>query len=216
MKKYAQIYIAVWVLVVILFGSSVVAVSSGNGTLRFMGTRVNLAQGSSYQLYKINDSLAFELQNGRISLVSYEKTSGLYALAGEYQHTPVDAPGSVFMVSADYQQEDYVYSANPMGRTTIVNVKTGEKVGQLVKADPLAADYKPVDARQLPEYRQKGLVFEEQYKLTLGKISEKYQRLYTYSEKLFVLEMAFMLIFFILALAGIPLFKSRARHSSGM
>lgn len=212
MKKSTQVYATIWIIVLMLFGASITSVTSGNGSIRFMGAKMNMAQGSTYQLYKINDSLAFEIQPNHISVVSYEKTSGLYSFAGDYQHTPVDAPGSVFVVSADYQKDDYVYTSFPMGRTSIVNIKTGETVGKLINADTMGPDGKPVDASQLPEYRQRGLVFADQYKLTNAKIMTQYPPLNTYNDNLFTVQLAFGLIFVLLTLGGIPLGIAQMRQ----
>lgn len=211
MKKYTQAYVMCWLIVLVLFGASLRAVSSGGDYIRFLGAKLTLSSGSTYQLYKVTDNLAFEIGKQHLSMVSYEKTSGLYSLAGEYQHAPADAVGSVFIVSADYLKDDYVYTAYPMGRTSLVNIKTGEKVGPLVKLSSGSSDYKPVDAGQLPEYRQRGLALEEQYKLTPDKIRASYQPLPTYNENLFMVQMAFGLIFVVLSLGGIPLFIYRLK-----
>lgn len=205
MQKYKHAYITSWLIVLLLFGASLRTVNSGGDTIRFMGARLNIAGGSTYQLYKVTDTLAFEIGRQRVSLVSYEKTSGLYSLAGEYQHTAVDAAGSVFIVSADYLKDDYIYTSYPIGRTSLVNIKTGEKVGSLVKPSTASADYKPMDAGQLPEYRQRGLVLDEQYKITPDKIRANYQALNTYSENLFIVQAAFGLIFILLTLGSVPL-----------
>lgn len=213
MKKYVQAYVMCWLIVLVLFGASLRAANSGGDTIRFMGARLNLAGGSTYQLYKVTDTLAFEIGRQQMSLVSYEKTSGLYSLAGEYQHTAVDAAGSVFIVSADYLKDDYIYTSYPIGRTSLVNLKTGEKLGPLIKPSSGSSDYKPVDAGQLPEYRQRGLVLEEQYKITPDRIKANYQPLNTYSENLFIVQAAFGLIFILLTLGGIPLVISRLKQT---
>lgn len=212
MQKYTQAYITSWLIVLVLFGTSLRTVNDGGDSIRFMGARLNLAGGSTYQLYKVTDNLAFEIGRQQVSLVSYEKTSGLYSLAGEYQHMAVDVDGSVFIVSADYLKDDYIYTSYPIGRTSLVNIKTGEKVGPLVKHSSGSADYKPVDAGQLPEYRQRGLVLDEQYKITPDKIKANYTPLNTYNENLFIVQAAFGLIFILLTLGGIPLMILRLKQ----
>lgn len=212
MQKYTQIYILSWLIVLVLFASSLGAVNSGSGAIRFMGVKMTLANSSTYQLYKVTDNLAFEIGSQSVSLVSYEKTSGLYSLAGEYQHAAADAAGSVFMVSADYLKDDYIYTSYPL-RTSIVNFKTGEKVGPLLKSSSGSTGYNPLDAGQLPEYRQRGLVLDEQYKITPDKIKANYKPLNTYNENLFTVQMAFGLIFLVLTLGGIPIAISRLRQN---
>lgn len=201
-----------WLIVTILFVVSLRTVNSGGDSIRFMGTKLVLANGPTYQLYKVTDKLAFEIGRQYVSLVSYEKTSGIYSLAGEYQHSAADAADSVFVVSADYLKDDYIYTAYPIGRTSLVNIKTGDKVGPLVKPAAGSADYKPVNAGQLPEYQQRGLVLAEQYKLTPEKIKAIYPALNTYSENLFIVQAAFGLIFVVLTLGGIPLVISRLKQ----
>lgn len=213
MQNYKQAYLMIWILVLVLFGASLRAVNAGGDSIRFMGAKLNLASGSTYQLYKVTDTLAFELGRQQLSLVSYEKTSGLYSLAGDYQHAAVDAAGSVFLISADYLKDDYIYTSYPIGRTSVVNIKTGEKLGPLVKPSSSSAEYKPVDVGQLPEYRQRGLVLDESYKITPDQVKANYLPLNTYSEKLFMVQAAFGLIFTLLTLGGIPLVISRLKRS---
>lgn len=210
MRKYTQMYFAACLIVLMLFTLSLTSVKSGSGSIRFMGVRINLAQGSTYQLYKINDSLAFEVNKDRVSLVSYEKTSGIYVFAGDYQHAPADAANSVFMVSADYQKGDYIYTEFPIARTSIINITSGEKVGPLVAVDAMST----VKVAELPEYRQRGLEVADQYRLTSEQILAKYPGLPTYNENVFIVQMAFGLILLLLLLGGIPILFSRAKTSA--
>lgn len=213
MNAYTRLYIQAWVVVMVLFVVFMAAFASGKGSLRFIGSTIHLNQYTTYRLYKINESLAFEIGNGHVSLVNYETTSGLYGIAGDYQHAPNEGT-NIFMVSADYRKDDYVYSTYPMGKTTIVNLKTGEVVGKLVEANPITdLDFAPVDASQLPAYRQRGLVFDDQYKLTIEKIIAQYEQLNTYDENLFVVEMAFICVFVILIFFGIPILISRYKNA---
>jgi len=210
--RYTRVYLQAWGIVLMLFAVMLVMVMSGKGSMRVFGSSIDLSEYSVYQLYKINDSLAFEVGRGYVSLVSYQRTSGIYALAGDYEHAPNEGK-NVFMVSADYLKDDYIYSTFPMGKTTIVNLKSGETVGKLVDSDPLNdPDFKPIDASQLPEYRQRGLVFEDRYKLTPEKVKAEYPVLSTYNERIFIVEMAFFCIFILLVMAGIPILLHTVRR----
>lgn len=203
-ERHLATYVALWVSVSILFIASWIAVQQGQSGLRFMGSRLSFTQYSTYQLYKIDDTLAFEVQNERVAVVSYEKTSGLYALAGQYQHAPVERPGSVFMPSADYRQGDYVYSAYPAGQTTIVNMRTRETVGAQVPAAVMAERGWLIEVSQLPAYRERGLTAAEEQHLTPALIAAQYPPLPTYNENLFVVQMAYYLVFAVLLMGGIP------------
>lgn len=178
---------------------------SGKNSMRVFASTIDLSEYSVYQLYKINDSLAFEIGKGYISLVSYQKTSGIYALAGDYEHAPNEGK-NIFMAAADYLKDDYIYSTFPMGKTTIVNLKSSEIIGKLVDKDSLNdPDFRLIDASQLPEYRQRALVFDDRYKLTPEKIKASYPILNTYNERIFIVEMAFFCVFILLLMAGIPI-----------
>ncbi|WP_346353367.1 hypothetical protein [Azotosporobacter soli] len=211
--RYARVYLKMWGVVIILFVFMLSAVLAGKSSIRTFGSAVDLSQYGVYQLYRIDDSLAFEVGSGYLSLVSYQKTAGIYALAGEYEHAPNEGE-NVFMPGVDYLKDDYVYSSFPMGKTSIVNLKSGERIGRLVGADVLnGAEFKAVDAAELPEYRKRALLFEERYKLTPEKVRATYPPLDTYNERVFIVEMAFGLVFSLLLLAGIPLFFRRGQEN---
>lgn len=212
--RYIRAYVEACGIVLILFIVMLAAVMSGKDLMRVFGSSIDLSQYGVYQLYKVNDSLAFEIGKGYISLVSYQRTSGIYSLAGDYEHAPNEGK-NVFMAGADYLKDDYVYSTFPMGKTTIVNLRSGETIGKLVYKDPLNDPvFKPIDASELPEYRQRALVFDDRYKLTPEMVKAVYPRLNTYNERVFIVEMAFFCIFIVLLIAGIPLFAAHRKKAS--
>ena len=105
--RYTRLYLQVWGIVLMLFVIMLVTVMSDKSSIRTFGSIIDFSHYSVYQLYKINDSLAFEIGNGYISLVSYQRTTGIYALAGEYEHAPSEGK-NVFMAGAHYLKEDYI------------------------------------------------------------------------------------------------------------
>lgn len=230
MKKYSRTYWTIWAALLSISVTLTVTVRLGHNKVRIHGAQINLAPYSNYQLYKINDTFAFEINGERIAVVSYKKTSGLYAMAGDYVHAPVDRPPGVYMQSEVYQKGDYLYSSFHEGRTTILNWKTGETIGPLVQpaedhrtryiTDQLSAEdaefyrqygYRVIELSQLPEYRQRGLVFDEQYRMTLAKIVAGYKPLNTFSENLFCIQLALLAFYIIMALAGLPILFARIK-----
>lgn len=205
MKKYKTFYISALFITVVLFGLYLTAFYTGAGAIKFMGARIDIHNNGSYQLYKINDTLAVYIDKTGtiIEIMSYGKTSRLYTIAGEYDLNG----GDIFMVSADYQKGDYIYTAYTDGPTTIVNIKTGETVGRLTENNG-----EPVDPGTLEDYRKRGLVFDEKYRLTKEMVISQFEKLNTFNDNLFKILIAFLFVFGVFILAGLAMVISVLRR----
>lgn len=201
MGKWVRIYKASWLIVIVLFIVFMIAYQLGAKKIYIRGINFQMPVGGSYQLYKINDSLAIQVtKDGFQSVLEYEKTKGLETLAGKYR---VNGE-RVFMVTADYMKGDYIYSSFPQGNTTIVNIQTGEVVGKAAEEGVIISDI-----GELPEYKSRNLTAEEGYLLKIDKIKSNFDELSTFQEGIYTIILAFMLIVIIMLLLGIPILLKR-------
>lgn len=202
MKNYKKYYFTCFGLVLILFVAFLLAKALGAKEMRINGIHFSLPNQHRYYLYKINDNIAFEIPEDKsyVSVIGYERTTGLYALAGDYRHNG----DKVFMPTAEYMLGDYLYTKYPTLKTTIVNIKTGEVFGK--QAEDISVD------NSLPhKYKELGLKFEDKYLITPNKIAESYQKLNTYDENIFIIFAAFTIIFITMLLAGIPIVLNKLK-----
>lgn len=141
--------------------------------------------GGDGQLYRINDRIAFEVDSGYdqssgngVYIRGYKKTNPLVRFlcgACEVNYDEVDMP------QANYIKGDYVYSGVPQhatAKTDIVNLRTGETLNVNVPGDSPT-----VDLQSLPEYRERGLVAGEQYKLKQDYVKANFELLSTYTSR---------------------------------
>ncbi len=141
--------------------------------------------GGEVQLYRINDRIAFEVATGYdqslgsgVYIRGYKKTNPLVrflcgACSVDYDETD--------MPQANYIKGDYVYSGVPQhatAKTDIVNLRTGETLNVNVPGDSPT-----VDLQSLPEYRERGLVAGEQYKLKQDYVKANFELLSTYTSR---------------------------------
>lgn len=144
------------------------------------------------RLYRINDAIAFELQsetdsfNG-VTVRGYQRTNAVVrflcgACAVDYDE--VDMP------NAKYIKGDYVYSDNPQhatAKTDIVNLSTGETINVDVPGNHSDG----IDLAMLPEYRERGLVADEQYKLRADYVKANFKPLSTFTGTCIWIHIAF-------------------------
>lgn len=200
MKNYKKYYFVLWGFLLIIFMAFLVGNKLGAKGMKINRVHVSLPNQHRYYLYKINDSMAFEIPEDKsyVSIIGYEKTTGLYALAGEYRHNG----DTIFMPTTEYKLEDYLYTRYPTSKTTIVNIKTGEVFGK--QAEDISID------NNIPQkYEELGLKFEDKYAITPNDVINNFQELNTYDENIFIIVMAFALVFTIMLFAGIPIVLKR-------
>ncbi|MGI8639694.1 MAG: hypothetical protein ACR2MG_07045 [Pyrinomonadaceae bacterium] len=157
--------------------------------------------GGETQLYRINDRIAFEVAtdydqtygNG-VYIRGYKKTNPLDSFlcgACSVDYDETDMP------QANYVKGDYVYSGVPQhatAKTDIVNLRTGETLNVNVPGDSPT-----VDLQSLPEYRERGLVAGEQYKLKQDYVKANFELLSTYTSRCIWIHIIFgVLAFFFL------------------
>ena len=155
-------------------------------------------------LYRINDSIAFELQpatdsfNG-VTIRGYRKTSALVRFlcgACEVDYSEIDMP------QANYRKDDWVYSGVPehkTAKTDIVNLRTGETLNVEVPGTSSG----PVDLLTLPEYRERGLQAGEQYKLKADFVKANFRPLSTYTGACIWIHIAFAILALFLIFPGL-------------
>jgi len=134
------------------------------------------------RLYRINDTIAFELQsetdefNG-VTVRGYHRTNALVRFlcgACEVDYGEVDMP------QANYRKGDWVYSDYPQheaAKTDIVILRTGDAINVDVPGNPSGM----IDLQTLPEYRERGLVADEQNKLRADDVKANLEPLSTYT-----------------------------------
>jgi hypothetical protein len=88
------------------------------------------------------------------------------------------------MPLADYIKGDYVYTATPQyqtapgtAKTDILNLRTGEKITVDVPDKPSGT----LDLSTLPAYKERGLVADPQYKLTVDYVKANFAPLTVYT-----------------------------------
>lgn len=202
MKNYKKYYFVCWGFILIILIAFLVGNKLGAKEMKINRVHVNLPNQHRYYLYKINDSMAFEIPEDKsyVSIIGYEKTTGLYALAGEYRHNN----DTIFMPTTEYKLGDYLYTRYPTSKTTIVNIKTGEAFGK--QAEDISID------NNIPQkYEELGLKFEDKYAIAQNEVIKNFQELNTYDENIFIIVMAFALVFAIMALAGIPIVVNKIK-----
>lgn len=206
MKDYKKYYFVLWGFLLLMLMAFLVANKLGAKEMKINRIHVNLPNQHRYYLYKINDSMAFEIPEDKsyISIIGYEKTTGLYALAGEYRHNG----DKIFMPTTEYKLGDYLYTRYPTSKTTIVNIKTGEVFGK--QAEDISID------NNIPQkYEELGLKFKDKYAITPNEVINNFQELNTYDENIFIIVMAFTLVFIIMLFAGIPIVVNRIKGNIG-
>lgn len=202
MKNYKKYYFVCWGFLFIILIAFLLANKIGAKEMKINQLHINLPNQHRYYLYKINDNMAFEIPEDKsyVSIIGYEKTTGLYALAGEYRHNSE----TIFMPTTEYKLGDYLYTRYPNAKTTIVNINTGEVFGKLEE------DIN-IDNNIPKKYEELGLKFEDKYTIVPNEVIKDFQELNTYDENIFIIVMAFVLVFGIMVLAGIPIIVNKIK-----
>lgn len=160
-----KIRIVLWLILIALYAAYHFGFRSVGGT----------------HLYRINDSIAFELQSATdsfngVSVRGYRRTNPLVRFmcgACEVDYDEVDMP------SAKYIKGDWVYTDYPQhetAKTDIVNTRTGEAINVDVPGNP-----PEIDLATLPAYCERGLTAEPQYKLQADYVKAHFELLSTYT-----------------------------------
>ena len=158
------------------------------------------------QFYRINDELAFELLSKRssyneVTVHKYRQTNPLIRFmcgcAVDYSESE--------MPDAQYIKGDWVYWGYPQYSTVkpdIVNLRTGE----VLHVDAPKNDENFTDLQTLPEYRERGLVMDEQYKLTQDYVKANFERLPTYTSRCLWINLAFGILALLLIFPRLLMF----------
>lgn len=141
--------------------------------------------GGDAQLYRINDSIAFELHepnehtNG-IAVRGYRPTNVFVKfICGACE---IDSRSEVDMVNVNYRNGDYVYTDFPQhdkAHTDIVNLRTGETINANVPADFKYKD----DLSKLAEYKTLGLAADERFRLNQDYVKANFKPLSTFTNR---------------------------------
>lgn len=197
-------YWTTWKIVIVLYiGVSVVYYVVGADTARVRRTPISFDRQYDNTLYKIDDQRAFLVNANAdpnldwFAVVNYRRDdSPLGWVCGSCV-----LDGSVIN-GVDYQKGDFVYTDQPdISKIDIANLVTGETFPVEVAAPPAG---QIVDPAQIPRYRELGLTFEPQYRLTTATLQTSRQQLPAQAESCVVFQLAFWFVFGILALLGIP------------
>ncbi len=158
----------------------------------YAGFHFGFRTGGETQLYRINDSIAFELLStpnsfDDVTIRGYRRTNPLIRFmcgACEANYGEVD------MLRANYIKGDWVYAAHPQFKsfgTDIVNLRTGE----MLNVDVPNNDESLIDLQTIPEYRERGLVAGEQYRLKQDYVKANFELLSTYTSRCLWIHLAF-------------------------
>ena len=144
----------------------------GASDIRFIRagyTKISFNRGNDYQLYKINDSTAFNVRSDYISIVPYAKASVPFCyLCGEF------VSNGTVINGVEFENGDLIYRKYlEFEGDDIFNIKTG-------KASEATNNNFPMD---------------EEHKLTAEKIASRYKKLSTMNESCLIFNMAFILLF---------------------
>jgi len=148
--------------------------------------------GGATQLYRISNSIAFELQSSpnayrAVTIRGYRRTNPLISFmcgACAANDSEVDMP------RPDYIKGDWVYSGYPqyaVDRIDIVNWRTGEALN----VDVPNSNEKLIDLQTIPEYRERGLVADAQYRLEYDYVKANFELLPTYTNRCLWIHLAF-------------------------
>ena len=186
-----KIYIILWLILIALYA----------------GFHFGFRTGGETQLYRINDSIAFELLStpnsfDDVTIRGYRRTNPLIRFmcgACEVNYGEVD------MLRANYIKGDWVYSATPQFKsfkTDIVNLRTGEALN----VDVPNNDESLIALQTIPEYRERGLVADEQYRLKQDYVKANFELLSTYTSRCLWIHLAFGILALFLIFPRLLLF----------
>lgn len=151
--------------------------------------------GGAEQLYRINDRIAFEVQPesenyNKLSIQGFKPTGKIIGfLCGECQ----TEDAAVFLANAQYRSGDWVYTDFPQheqAQTDIVNLRTGETIEAKVPADFKFDD----DLAKLAEYRERGLIKSDEFRLTPDYIKTNFQPLSSFTTRCVYIHVLFLTV----------------------
>ncbi|UQA58834.1 hypothetical protein [Polyangium aurulentum] len=189
-------YSAVGILLLGLFVVFNLAYRLGAGGIQIGGANTSFNREHDSELYKIDDTRAFLVHGGFVSIVKYK--SGLppfRPLCGR-----CDLDGSIFNM-ASFQKGDWFYSRYPeLDGPDAYNLKTGE----IVKLD-VPRTQKDVDPASVPFYVEHGFTFDAALAVTPERIAREHEDLSLINESCVVFNAAFVLLFGTMVLIGVPM-----------
>lgn len=171
-----KIYIILWLILIALYA----------------GFHFGFRNVGERQFYRINDSIAFELLSkhnpsyNEVTIHGYRRTNPVirFMCGCEVDYSESD------VLDAQYIKGDWVYWGYPQYSTVkpdIVNLRTGE----VLRVDAPENDESLFDLQTIPEYRERGLVKGEQYRLTQDYVKANFERLPTYTTRCLWIHLAF-------------------------
>ncbi|MCU0491266.1 MAG: hypothetical protein MUD01_06755 [Chloroflexaceae bacterium] len=213
MKRSGDWYRSAWMLVLGLYVFvSIAYVLGGAAGIRIGGAALGFNRASDNVLYEIDDRRAFLVRVSQssnsesFSVVNYRRDN---SPLGWFCGSCV-LDGSVIN-NASYRKGDLVYSNVPhLSDIDVVDLGTGETFAVDV-AEPPAGQR--VDPAQIPLYRELGLTFDPEFKLSATTMSDSFERLPAQAESCIMFQLAFWFIFGVLLLLGIPRLLKRVRQA---
>jgi hypothetical protein len=202
-----------WIAVLSLYvGVSIIYFLFDASGVRIGGAAVSFNRNYDNTLYKIDNRRAFNVRVSdspgfdSFSVVNYRRD---FSPLGWVCGSCVLDGGVINVI--DYRKGDLVYTDMPhlMG-TDVANLATGETFDVDAPEPPPG---QTVDPAQIALYRELGLTFDEQYKLSVANISSSLERLPARAESCVVFQLAFWFVFGVLLLLGIPKLINRLRRA---
>jgi hypothetical protein len=191
-------YSAAGILLIGLFVVFNLAYRLGAGRLRVGGADTSFHREHDSELYEIDETRAFLVHGDFVSIVKYKNGIPPFRpLCGK-----CDLDGSIFNM-ASFQKGDWFYSRYPeLDAPDAYNLKTGE----IVKLDvPRTKDPKGVDPASVPFYVEHGFTFDEALAVTPERVARGHEALSKINESCVTFNAAFVLLFGMMALIGIPM-----------
>jgi hypothetical protein len=203
-----------WIALGILYlGVNIIYFLLGGSGVQIGGATISFNRTADNTLYEISDRWAFNVRVGAtsgvesFSIVNYRRD--LSPLGWVCGSCVLD--GGV-MNNAHYRKGDIVYTEFPhLSGVDVVNLATGE-VFEIDAAEPPPGQR--VNPEAIPLYRELGLTFDPEYKLSVANIGDAFERLPAQAESCVVVQLAFWFMFGVLLLLGIPRLINRFRPTT--
>jgi hypothetical protein len=188
-------------LLLVLYVICTIVYRLGGDEITVKGATLNFGRKYDHALFKIDEQRAFSISgSGHISVVKY--CSGVFPLKPLCGFHSLD--GSVLNL-ADYKKGDWVYSGYPeLGGRSAVNLRTGEVI-ETERTARRRGDYSRSDPTRVPGYARLGLTFDERLRLTPAEIVHGYRQLSVINESCLTYTVAFLLLFALWLMVGVPL-----------
>lgn len=191
-------YVAVWALLLVLFGAFFIAYKLGASGVRISGSVLSFNRQQDNLLFKIDDERAFNIHplaelNEFIAIVFYRKAYFPFsAVCGTY------TPNGTVINNATYKKGDWIYTKYPYFKgTSVFNTSTKMVYAPFSPTPELGKDIK---IEEVPFYQEKNFSFDESYKLSRQQIMQNFSPLSTCKESCMVVIVAFLFCCFLWAL----------------